>query len=185
MGAAIGTGSAGSRVILSRIQFAGFGDGPRARDTASCREDGRVSRPQPAGPAGQAWGTASHTRGSMVTDAAHSRAPTLQACDAATLRPWTWPTCNSARLHPIPWATQAIPRQDWIKRTQPCRWEPPKLSRTITHVLYAVRTHPGTGPTPSSAGSGSGKRCCSRSDEGQATDTGSAARRGFPAPSFA
>lgn len=60
---------------------------------------------------------ASHTRGSMVAEAAHSLAPTLQACDAATLRPWTWPTCNSARLHPIPWATQAIPRQDWIKRT--------------------------------------------------------------------
>lgn len=179
MGAAIGTGSAGSRVILSRIQFAGL-------VTDQERETQRAAR----GWAGQQATASRPSRPSRP--GMGYRHPTLEArwwqtpptlwrplCKPATLRRCDPGPGQRVTLHGcIP--SHGIPKPSQDKtgsRGQPCRWEPPKLSRTITHVLYPVRTgprHPGTGPTPSSAGSGSGKRCCSRSrsDEGQATRHG-------------
>jgi len=223
MGAAIGTGSAGgrtggvgSRVIPSRIQFAGsdwIGDLDQERETQRAARGARASRPPQQGRPGQQGHHSSRSRGSMVAGAAHLHADLRPAtCDAATLRrcdpgPGQRVTLHGCvpshghPRHPKPSQDKTGSRGTTLQIMGTPKFEPYKA---------CVHRYPSMGPTPNSAGSGSGKRCSSRScscscsrsrirrrrrksqvtrDE-QATDPGQgclvlAARRGFPAPSFA
>lgn len=200
MGAAIGTGSAGSRVILSRIQFAGLVTN-QERETqraARGRAGQQATANRPSRPSKRRHGVrASHTRGSMVAGARPLWRADLYAlrqlrrCDPGPGQRVTLHGCVPSHGRPKPSQDKTGSRGHNL-----ADGNPPKLSRTITHVGYCIlcvhtqRTpvlvpHPAARVAVAVAVAASGA-AVAVSDEGQATDSGSAcSRRGFPAPSFA
>lgn len=191
MGAAIETGSAGSRVILSRTQFSGLATDQERKTQRAARgragQQATASRPSRPSRPGMGY------RHPTLEARWWQTPPTLARplCKPATLRRYDPGPGQRVTLHGcIPSHGRPKPSQDKTgsRGHNLADGNPPRLSRTITHVLYPVRTYtqrtPVLVPHPAArvavAASGA---AVSRSDRGQAT--GAAARRGFPAPSFA
>lgn len=170
MGAAIGTGSAGSRVILSRTQFSGLATDQERKTQRAARgragQQATASRPSRPSRPGMGYRHPTLEARWWQTPPTLARPlckpATLRRCDPGPGQRVTLHGCIPSHGRPKPSQDKTGSRGHNLADGNPPKIEPYNNTRTVS-CAHIYATHPGAGPTPSSAGSGSGKRCCSQS----------------------